>query len=374
MSRYKFGEIAACSKEKRTPTPDDSRLYIGLEHLDTGDLTVHRWGSAVDITGEKLIMHKGDLLFGRRNTYLRRAAIAPHDGLFSAHGMILRPNNKIVDPSFFPFFIASDYFMDAAIRISVGSLSPTVNWSTLKELEFELPAINEQREYARLLWGYERVRQAYQALLSQMDELVKSQFVEMFDDIEGASYQTLEECCKSISGGKTPSMQHPEYYGGNIPYIKSGDVKEKAVSEGALWLTEKALSEGGASLVPAGTVLVVIRSAALRHEFHTAIATVPLAINQDLKALQPKDAFLPEYIMGALIAHEDRLLGGVQTVLTSHIEMKDLLSLPIMVAPIEKQIAFDRFVKQTDKSKLAIRQALESLEKSRSAIMAKVFG
>ena len=173
MSRYKFGEIAACSKEKRSPTPDDSRLYIGLEHLDTGDLTVHRWGSAVDITGEKLIMHKGDLLFGRRNTYLRRAAIAPHDGLFSAHGMILRPNSKIVDPSFFPFFIASDYFMDAAIRISVGSLSPTVNWSTLKKLEFELPALPEQREYARLLWGYERVRQAYQALSAQMDDLVK---------------------------------------------------------------------------------------------------------------------------------------------------------------------------------------------------------
>ena len=170
---YKFCQIAENSKEKRMPTPDDKATYIGLEHLDTGDLTIQRWGSDVDITGQKLVMHKGDLLFGRRNTYLRRAAIAPHDGLFSAHGMILHPNTEVVDPSFFPFFISSDYFMDAAIRISVGSLSPTVNWSTLKELEFSLPPMDEQRKLASLLWGFEHVRQAYKRLLSQMDELVK---------------------------------------------------------------------------------------------------------------------------------------------------------------------------------------------------------
>ena len=127
---YKFSDIASNSKEKRMPLPEDRYMYVGLEHLDTGDLTVHRWGSGVDLTGQKLVMHKGDLLFGRRNTYLKRAAIAPHDGLFSAHGMILHPNTDVIDIDFFPFFIASDYFMDAAIRISVGSLSPTVNCGT----------------------------------------------------------------------------------------------------------------------------------------------------------------------------------------------------------------------------------------------------
>lgn len=173
----------------------------------------------------------------------------------------------------------------------------------------------------------------------------------MFDGKENVEYRTLEECCKSITGGNTPSMKHPEYYGGNIPFIKSGDVKGRAVTQGALWLTEKALEETTAKLVPEKTVLVVIRSAALRHEFHTAIAQVPLVINQDLKALQPQDGFLPEYIMWALMSHEEKLLGGVQTVLTSHIEMRDLLGLPIMVAPIDDQKAFCALVEQSDKSK-----------------------
>ena len=182
MVKYKFDQIAYYLNEKRMPTESDRETYIGLEHLDSGSLTVTRWGSNVDIKGQKLVMHKGDILFGRRNTYLKRAAIAPHDGLFSAHGMIWRPKEDVVDAGFFPFFVSSDYFMDEAIRISVGSLSPTINWRDLKELEFNLPDIKTQRKIATLLWAMERTKTAYKNLIAKTDELVKSQFVEMFGD------------------------------------------------------------------------------------------------------------------------------------------------------------------------------------------------
>ena len=174
----------------------------------------------------------------------------------------------------------------------------------------------------------------------------------MFEAKENA-YNTLplEKCCLSITCGNTPSMAHPEYYGGNVPFLKSGDIKERSVSKGALWLTDLALKKTNAKLLPAGTVIVVIRSAALRHEFHAAISEVPVVINQDLKAFQPNKMFLPEYLMWAIISHESALLGNVQTVLTSHIEMKDLLNIPISIAPIESQQKFVDFVEQADKSK-----------------------
>lgn len=177
MSNYKFSEIAYNLTDKRMPLPEDKNTYIGLEHLDSGSLEVTRWGSDVDITGQKLIMHKGDILFGRRNTYLKRVAIAPHDGLFSAHGMIFRPNTGVISEKLFPYFIASDYFMDAAIRISVGSLSPTVNWSTLKELSFNIPEKGEQRRLADILMAANQVKVAYKKLIEQTDLLVKSQFI-----------------------------------------------------------------------------------------------------------------------------------------------------------------------------------------------------
>ena len=156
-------------------------------------------------------------------------------------------------------------------------------------------------------------------------------------------------------------MKHPEYYGGNIPFIKSGDVKGRTVSCGTLSLTNVALENTNAKLLPAGTVLVVIRSAALQHEFHAAVAEVPVVINQDIKGLQVKDEFLPEFIMWALISNEQRLLSGVRTVLTSHIETKDLLDLPIYRASKEAQTWFCDFVSQTAKSKFLLHLTLEAI-------------
>ena len=129
-------------------------------------------------------MHKGDVLFGKRRAYQKKVAIAPLDGIFSAHGMVLRPKENVIDKNFFPFFISSDYFLDAAIKISVGSLSPTINWRDLKELEFELPNLAKQKELAEVLWAMDATKQTYQKLLAATDELVKAHFVEMFGSID----------------------------------------------------------------------------------------------------------------------------------------------------------------------------------------------
>lgn len=182
MAKYRFEQIAINCKEKVKADDIDTSTYIGLEHLDPGCLHVSRWGSAVPIKGDKIVMHEGDVLFGKRNAYLRRAAIAPHDGAFSAHGMIFRPREAVVDKDFFPLFIASDYFFDTAIRISVGSLSPTVNWSDLKNQEFELPDLDTQRKLAKVLWSLNDTKEAYKKLIAATDELVKSQFMEQFGD------------------------------------------------------------------------------------------------------------------------------------------------------------------------------------------------
>lgn len=182
MPKYRFAEIAYNSTAKKKPTEADKDTYIGLEHLDSGSLTVSRWGADVAPIGEKLIMKKGDVLFGKRRAYQKKVAIAPFDGIFSAHGMVLRPNEAIITKEYFPLFISSDYFLDEAIRISVGSLSPTVNWKDLKDLTFNIPTLEEQKRLTPLVWAAIESKNAYIALLERTDELVKSQFIEMFGD------------------------------------------------------------------------------------------------------------------------------------------------------------------------------------------------
>lgn len=178
--KYCFDQIAINSTAKKKPIDADKEHYIGLEHLDSDCLIVSRWGAEVTPIGEKLLMQKGDILFGKRRAYQRKVGIAPFDGIFSAHGMVLRPKEDVVTKEFFPFFIASDQFMERAVRISVGGLSPTINWKDLKEQEFELPSLEEQRVLAEKLWAAYRLKESYKRLLAATDEMVKSQFIEMF--------------------------------------------------------------------------------------------------------------------------------------------------------------------------------------------------
>ena len=174
MAKYRFEQIALDSTEKKKPVAEDRFTYLGLEHLDSGSLKITRFGADVAPVGEKLVMRKGDVLFGKRRAYQKKVAIAPFDGIFSAHGMVLRPKEDVITKNFFPLFISSDYFLDAAIKLSVGSLSPTINRRDLKELEFELPALDEQRELADVLWSITDKMEAYKKLLSATDALVKA--------------------------------------------------------------------------------------------------------------------------------------------------------------------------------------------------------
>lgn len=149
----KFGDIAENVAVRVDPAEVETDVYVGLEHLDTETIHLKKWGHPSDVTGQKLVFKKGDVIFGRRRAYQRKLAVAKFDGICSAHAMVLRAKPNMTLPEFLPFFLQSDMFMDRAIEISVGSLSPTINWKTLRVQEFLLPPIEEQKRIAEILWA-----------------------------------------------------------------------------------------------------------------------------------------------------------------------------------------------------------------------------
>jgi len=148
---YRFDEIAQKISERVDPNDTDLEVYVGLEHIDSESLHIKRFGTPDDVNGQKLKFYKGDIIFGRRRAYQRKAGIATCDGFCSAHALVLRANAEVIDPGLFPFFLHSDLFMHRAVDISVGSLSPTINWGTLKHQEFLLPPKIQQAEICELL-------------------------------------------------------------------------------------------------------------------------------------------------------------------------------------------------------------------------------
>ena len=361
MPKYKFGDLVYNITEKVTPVAGDEELYIGLEHLDSGSLRVTRWGSKVALKGDKLKMREGDILFGRRNTYLRRVAIAPHDGLFSAHGMIFRAKTERIDPDYLPFFLASDCFMEEAIRISVGSLSPTVNWKELKELEFTIPDLETQHKNAQTLLAANDLKEKYEELLAVTDDLVKSQFIELFGDpvtnskkLPTMKLSKLGELNRGVS--KSRPRNKPELMGGPYPLVQTGEV-----TAAELYITnyENTYSEAGlaqSKMWPKGTLCITI------------------AANIAQTGILGFDACFPDSVVGFLANDKVKQIyvhywfGFFQKILEEqapqvaqkNINLKTLSDLDVMVPPIEQQNEFVLFVQQTDKSKFEIKKAIEN--------------
>lgn len=361
MTVYRFEEIAHNINDKKMPVPGDEKTYIGLEHLDTGSLQVTRWGQDVVLTGEKLVMKKGDVLFGRRNTYLRRAAIAPHDGIFSAHGMIFRPKTDVIDAEFFPFFISSDYFIDEAIKISVGSLSPTVNWGTLKKLEFDLPSMEEQKRLAKILMAAEETRQAYKKLIKQTDDLVKAKFEEMFG---GVADCVLSEIADIIMGQSPDSKYYNTDKQGLPFYQGKTEFCDKYIGCPVNWCTNPT------RLAEKDDVLMSVRAPV----GSVNIAVGHCCIGRGLAAIRAIQGLsLPTFLYFALKTKEKEIEDmGVGS--TFKAINKDVVkSIKIPRDTIEKQQEFVGFAEQAEQTKLATQQSLEALNETVRALVNRNF-
>jgi len=235
-----------------------------------------------------------------------------------------------------------------AAKTNRAVMGETLNKKTLSQALIYLPKLNKQKEIANKLDYIDEQIAVAGKVVSNLDALVKSRFVEMFGDTQH-EHKTLSECCDYTAGGATPSMKHEEYYDGEIPFIKSGDVKGDIVERGALTLTEAALQHGGAKLIPGDSVLVVTRSALLKRKLHVALAPDPVVINQDIKAFHPHDGVLSSYLMWAIRSREVELLHGVRSVNTSSIKTSDLFSMDIPLPSLALQQEFADFVAQVDK-------------------------
>jgi type I restriction enzyme M protein len=222
----RFDDLVENVRDYGRPAAQDAKMYIGLEHMDSGSLHIRRWGSEAELKGEKLRIKKGDILFARRNAYLRRVAIAPHDGYFSAHGMVLRPKRQSVHLGFLLFLMTSDKFMNRAVEISVGSLSPTINWTTLQEQEFELPPLDQQARIAEILWAADA---AESRLIGLRNETLQTETAWLAETLTGLMQRskttTLGEIAEFITSG---SRGWAEYYSSEGPlFIRSQNVRDQ---------------------------------------------------------------------------------------------------------------------------------------------------
>jgi type I restriction enzyme S subunit len=220
---WRFDQMAT-NVNVRIDNPSESGMehYIGLEHLDTDSLKIRRWGTPDDVEATKLMFKKGDIIFGRRRAYQRKLGVAEFDGICSAHAMVLRSKPDVVLPEFLPFFMQSDLFMSRAVEISVGSLSPTINWKTMAAQEFALPPLDEQRRILELLSAIESALESLGEAEAVGEKLYDSALLDAFENLPNASPKKVKECY-DIQLGKM-SSEKSRLGENQKTYIKNNNV------------------------------------------------------------------------------------------------------------------------------------------------------
>nr|WP_309501733.1 restriction endonuclease subunit S [uncultured Roseovarius sp.] len=302
LTSYRFDQLADQVNQRVMPAEADVERYVGLEHLDPDSLRIRRWGDPSEVESTKLRFEPGDIIFGKRRVYQRKVAVADTEGICSAHAMVLRAKPDTVLPEFLPFFMQSDLFMERALSISVGSLSPTINWKALAKEEFLLPPIQEQ---ARLVEALSAARDVVESLKNLHDASSQSHVAlcrQLFrisnngrppsaaDMPDGWQLVSLADVVEFQNGKRVPlkssdrSQRQGEYpyYGasGVIDHIDAYIFEEDLVL----------LSEDGANLVDRSTPIAFI-------------ATGKYWVNNHAHVLRP----IPPYSNELIVEYMDNL-------------------------------------------------------------------
>lgn len=372
MAQVKLGDVAVESRE--TYKGDKTGMpIVGLEHITPGEVTLSNWDTDTDNTFTKRF-RKGDMLFGRRRAYLKKAAQAPFDGICSGDITVIRAKEDLLLPELLPFVIQNDNLFDFAVGKSAGSLSPRVKWDNLKNYTVELPPMEEQRKLAEVLWSINDTLQAYQKLLTETDALVQAQFVEMFGDpvVNEKSYplKKIEEIASTRLGKMLDSKrqsglhQFPYLANANVQWfhfdlnnLNQMDFNDKDRVEFSLRDGDLLVCEGGE----------VGRCAIWRNNmrdcfFQKAIHRV--RCNEKI--------IIPEYLAYNFLYHSKQngfsdIVGTRSTI--AHLPGDKLRNMKIVLPPLNLQYEFKNYSEQAEKSKSALLNTITSLQATKRCIL-----
>lgn len=285
--------------------------------------------------------------------------------------------NSMVDQEYLYYYLMS--LKDYVNRIGRGVAQNNINMSILRELEIPLPPIEKQKKISNIFIQLDKMIEQRQNQIDLIDELVKSRFIELFGDV---IYNDKKWECKRFSDittsrlGKmldtkhqTGTCQYPYLANFNVQWFRFelNNLNEMDFDEKEQ--VEFCLKDGDLLVCEGGEIgrCAVWHSQIKKCFFQKALHRV--RCNQKI--------ILPDYLSWWFKYNCDNggfsVIEGAKATI-SHLTGAKMKVLNVVVPPIELQEQFVVFLRETDKSKLAVQKSLDELETLKKSLMQEYFG
>ncbi len=256
--RLKFGEVVRLSKARcADPLAEGIERYVGLEHLEPGDLRIRSWGNVAEGVTFTSVFKPGQVLFGKRRAYQRKVAMADFSGVCSGDIYVLESQDAdALLPELLPFICQTDAFFEHAVGTSAGSLSPRTNWTSLADFEFVMPSMGEQQRIVAMLRALEENLVALDAALASAITLEFSRLEDALDSFSSDRLVPVQNLVTTgPRNGLSPKVNADErgYPTLSISAVRAGRI----VTEGNVKYAEVTDEQAAAFALKKDDVLVV---------------------------------------------------------------------------------------------------------------------
>jgi type I restriction enzyme, S subunit len=227
-------------------------------------------------------------------------------------------------------------------RMTIVVGVPGISRKDIERVGIPLPPLSEQRRIVSILHEANDLKRLRGNALDKSQSLFLSIFVEMFGGPEKWHKTVpLDQLVKFVGGG-TPDRKIERYYRGTIPWATSKDIKSPYLDDTQEHITEEAVKKSATNLVPARTILMVVKSKILTHSLPVSIITRPFCFGQDLKGLVCNSDVVPEFITASLLIQARSILNRARGVNTEGLTLETLRQIQVPDVTTEQQVFLER--------------------------------
>ena len=365
MSLVKFSDVVVRANTKADKDNTHLKFYVGGEHIDTDEVLIEKRGIIAGSNIGPMFyfgFKAGQVLLVSRNPHLRKAGMVTFDGICSEKTFVLQTKDEtVLLQRFLPFVLQSKRFWDYAESHKSGSVNFFINWSTLANYEFDLPDIETQRKLANVLWAINETKEAYKKLLTQTDDLLKSQFMEMFGDIE--EHIMLGDCSSLHARVGWQALKKDEHQKtGEYMLITGTDFIDGRVNyDTCVYVSKERYDMDPFIQIQDGDILIT-KDGTIGKVAIVENLPKPATLNAGVFVVRPDGRFNKGYFAylfkGPIFAEFVEASKTGTTI--KHLNQEKLLKYNIPVASMPEQESFARLFEMSDKSKLELTEAISS--------------